>query len=965
MANNENLGASFSIDVTELKAGLAQANRLIKESESEFKAAAAGMEKWSDSQEGLEARIKHLNTATDLQRKKVDALQDEYAELIAGGLDPASREAVELRTKINKETEALNKNEAELKRQTKALEELGDATEETADATEDAGEGFTVMKGAAADLVAEGVTRLVDGCKQAISTLLALGEETREYRENLVKLQTSFQTANLSADDAKKTFTDLYSIMGDEGAATEAAQQLAKISKGEKDLEANTRILTGVMAEYGASIPLEGLAEGIAASSAMSSVQGVLADALEWQGVNLDDFNAKLEKLSTEEERATYIQKTLTDIYGESADAYLENNKSVIAARKETAKYSDQMAELGEAIEPVNADVTEFKTELAKEFVPVVKKQVAPAIKEFTKSMKDSGAAKKTGQVIGFVAENFETLATTTLTAVTVYKTFSAAMKVSTAITATQTAVQGLSAGVGIATKMQVGWNAAMSANPIGAVLTAVGLLTAGVVLLANKSSEAATKTDLLSERQRAAVTAAEEAAEAYKDTKQAADEMAAAGAAQIDNTQKLWGELQTLATENGKVKESDKARAEFILGELNNALGTEYSMTGNIINNYKNMVSSIEKVIETKRAQILLEAYEESYAQAIKNVADAENARAIKAQELAAQEKVYEDARKKLVEARAVLNEKTANAKTEADLRALASDARVVQSLEIAAQKEKGILNTKRGEYDNTNATLQGYYDDINSYETASTLVLAGETNKAVGYLNKYGSGFKTAASVAKKSKDEQLAILRDQVVNTEIHLGILQAEYEQAQGNMTEEEKKQAKARIDNAKKQATDAKNEYYKVGGNMVEGMAKGAEDGEWTLTGALKKTVKAGLAAAKKALGIESPSKVFRKEVGRQIPAGEALGIEDGTPSVVKAIKSQVNEMQDAYDLSGISATVGASVNHNTPAAAEKQGGGVTVYQTNNYKQAYTSQIEKYKSKQELFAAARLIKAGAI
>ena len=107
MPNNETLGASFSIDVTQLKAGLAQANRLIRESESEFKAAAAGMDDWTESQEGLEARIKHLNTACDLQRKKVGALQGEYDRLIADGLDPTSAAAVKLRTDLNKEKEAI------------------------------------------------------------------------------------------------------------------------------------------------------------------------------------------------------------------------------------------------------------------------------------------------------------------------------------------------------------------------------------------------------------------------------------------------------------------------------------------------------------------------------------------------------------------------------------------------------------------------------------------------------------------------------------------------------------------------------------------------------------------------------------------------------------------------------------------------------------------------------------------
>ena len=90
MANNETLGASFSIDLTDLKAGLNAANRLIRESESEFRAAAAGMDDWTESEDGLNAKIKSLNQISDIQRKKVDSLQYEYVRLIAEGLDPAN-----------------------------------------------------------------------------------------------------------------------------------------------------------------------------------------------------------------------------------------------------------------------------------------------------------------------------------------------------------------------------------------------------------------------------------------------------------------------------------------------------------------------------------------------------------------------------------------------------------------------------------------------------------------------------------------------------------------------------------------------------------------------------------------------------------------------------------------------------------------------------------------------------------
>lgn len=372
MAQNETLGASFSIDVTDLKAGLAQANRIIRESESEFKAAAAGMDDWRESEDGLTAKIKSLNSITDVQKKKVNALQAEYDRMVADGLDPTSKAAVELRTKINNETAALNKNEAELKKQKQALVDVKNASKETADAVEETGGSFEGLK-AAGGIAVGAIAAVGAACVAAVGAFLGLAESTREARTNMAKLETAFASAGLSAEAAESTFTDLYSIVGDDGAATEAAQQLAKISKDEADLAANTRILTGVMAEYGESIPLNSLSEGMAATAAMGSVQGSLADALEWQGVNLDDYNAKLATLATEEERAAYIQSTLTDLYGESADAYRENNAEVIAAQKAQAELNSAMNELGAIAEPIMTTLKTLAADLLTAIMPFVK----------------------------------------------------------------------------------------------------------------------------------------------------------------------------------------------------------------------------------------------------------------------------------------------------------------------------------------------------------------------------------------------------------------------------------------------------------------------------------------------------------------------------------------------------------------------------------------------------------------
>lgn len=371
MADGTRLGANFAIDTTDLKAGLAQANRLIRESESEFRAAAAGLDDWTESEEGLSSRIESLNSITDIQRKKVNALQGEYDRLIAEGLDPTSKEATELRTKINNETTALNKNEAELKKQTKALEELGNESKDAGDATDDMGEKFSGLKAAGGAAVGA-IAAVGAACVAAVGSFLSLAESTREARTNMAKLETSFTEAGLTAENASDTFKDMYSILGDEGQATEATAFLAKIADNEEELASATHTLTGIYATFGQSLPLEGLTEAINHTSSLGSVQGNLADALEWSGVNVDDFNAQLAKCADEEERQALIMSTLSGIYDSAADSYKETNADVIASQKAQAELNETLNELGAIAEPIMTTLKTLANDLLQSITPFV-----------------------------------------------------------------------------------------------------------------------------------------------------------------------------------------------------------------------------------------------------------------------------------------------------------------------------------------------------------------------------------------------------------------------------------------------------------------------------------------------------------------------------------------------------------------------------------------------------------------
>lgn len=103
----------------------------------------------------------------------------------------------------------------------------------------------------------------------------------------------------------------------------------------------------------------------------------------------------------------------------------------------------------------------------------------------------------------------------------------------------------------------------------------------------------------------------------------------------------------------------------------------------------------------------------------------------------------------------------------------------------------------------------------------------------------------------------------------------------------------------------------------AGGNIIDGIIKGINSKTATLVSTLTKVAEDALAAMKKALGISSPSKVMRDQVGRWIPAGIAAGIEGSAGLVDDAMddlaggltsgrlrSSMVNQTRSLFGASG-------------------------------------------------------------
>ena len=282
--------------------------------------------------------------------------------------------------------------------------------------------------------------KLALGIAGAVASVVALVEGTRELRQDLGKLETTFETTNHGSESATKTFKELYGILGEDDTAIEAANHLALMTENEKELEEWTDILTGVYATFGDSLPLEGLAEAANETARVGQVTGPLADALNWLGVNEDEFNEKLAKTNSEQERNALIRDTLNGLYGEASNTYKKTNSEVIKGNKAQADLNLKMAEFANKLQPL---VTK-----GKEFLVEVLDKLSPAIT--------------------WVVDNLNILAPIVLGFLGTLFALNIASKVK-----------------GFITTLQV-LNATMAANPIGLIIIAIGLLVTAFVTLWN-----------------------------------------------------------------------------------------------------------------------------------------------------------------------------------------------------------------------------------------------------------------------------------------------------------------------------------------------------------------------------------------------------------------------------------------------------------------------------------------------
>lgn len=777
----------------------------------------------------------------------------------------------------------------------------------------------------AADLGAKGLKVMAGVAVAAGGSLVALSESTREYRTEMGKLTTAFETNGFTAETAYETYSDLQAVLGDTGQTVEAVNNLSALADSEEDLNDWTTILTGAYAKFGASLPVEGLAEAANETSRTGTLTGQLTDAINWAaqagetfGVTLkeniefteaskeelekmteaqlaeyearkaqyeeiEEYNQKvseatsaeeffqiaLDNCTTSQERQKLITETLSDLYTEAGEAYLDANEDLINANKSQERLNKAMADLGESVEPA---ISEFK-DLGASILEDLNEPVQDATKWIRQSL-----IPGLRDLVGFVRGNGPAIVSVIAT-------------VGTALAAVTVAVKGAAAA-------QAAYNAVMSLSPFGAVAIAITALTAGVVAYGTATRDVFEPTQHLTDAELELLDAANKAAEAFDTQREATEKTMSGIDAQMGHVSDLATELQGLADASGKVLEKDQARVDFILGQLNEALGTEYKMVDGVIQRYDDLTASVENVIQKKTVNALLEAGNADYITALQEEEGAykaiETAQKDYGAQLALTQEKYQEYLAKNKEYQDAIVEGMLDADALASLKQKTDDALEEHRKQLEELgKKQATLNKAKDDY-------KAYRDTILEYEDAITASLEENYAEAKDILLGKQNDYEEFSGVIDRETAKTLKTLRDEATDA----GEIAKKFSSNWGAGVdgafqpmvfgaEESYNEAMSKFQNAYDEARG-------IGNDWGQGLIDGMNDMADKIAGASRSMAQKGMVdPARMALDSHSPSRKMMS-IGHDAGDGLIIGINDKTPGVAAASKRQSEAMLDAY-----------------------------------------------------------------
>lgn len=612
---------------------LEETNKSTVKATKYFNKITSSMVDWKSNTDGVKAKIGQLNTILPKQKELVDKLAQEYTDLVKSQ-NYSKEEATALKNEWQKQNGVLSSLKQDIDKYEKSLNDLIAEQEKGKRSTKEFDGAMSNLSSSIVGGAKKAILGLTATVTGYITSLVAVSESTREYRTDLSKLESNAKSAGVSLELTKEELKKLNAITGETDSNIEALSNLMMAGFKDNNLQEAVDTLSNAVIKFPDTLKVESLADSLQESIKQmemgNNATGQYAELLERLGYSLEDVTEKTNKKKTLEEKQAYLLELVNKKIGGTTDAYREQNSELVDAADAQFELNDAMAQLGEKAEPAISLVKNRVAELIKEFVNWVSANVDL---EVVTNRVMNGIETLATEILPLLIKGIKTtleigekllpliigVGSAILTYNAYVKTATVVTKAYNIITTVLKAGMLLLKGATIAqTQAQLGLNAAMKANLFGIVTAAVVGLTAGIVALIKYENKATKEAKLQTAAVEDETEAVREQVKAREELKESVAETIANGTAELDYVASLKDELDGLVDKNGKVKKGYEDRAKFIVGELSEATGVEISLIDGEIKKYDELGKKIDQIIEKKKAQLVLEANEELYKDAI-----------------------------------------------------------------------------------------------------------------------------------------------------------------------------------------------------------------------------------------------------------------------------------------------------------------------------------------------------------
>lgn len=445
-----------------------------------------------------------------------------------------------------------------------------------------------------------------------------------------------------------------------------------------------------------------------------------------------------------------------------------------------------------------------------------------------------------------------------------------------------------------------------MTGGPIMMTVAALGLLGAAYLTVKDDSDEYYDKARELSEEEQDSIDRVDALKDSYDELAQRRQDSVTSIETQTQYESDLWKELQGIVDENGKVQEGYESRAAFISSELSQALGIEIGLNNGIIEGYQNIQGEIDKLIQKKQEEAILNAYEAEYQEALasrKALQDEIIVQSGQAKQASEDyNKALENEKRLQSEYNQLMEEYAQNDSTGVTIGQRIELAKLGQELENA----KGSVRGYKEHMDQMNISLKGSQEALDGFNNlvvnwqgASAAIISGDQQEISNSLMLLQNDFKTAEASTRESLEAQCETYKTKLAEAReaVKQGTpgITDEYVAGLVNLELRSRQELAKVPENAGNSATDAAaavsgkaGEMESAGGDFAAGLAKGIIDNAKLVADAVINVADDTVEATRTAWDSHSPSRVA-KDIGTDYPAGLAEGITEGTGQVTEAV----------------------------------------------------------------------------